>query len=616
MTSPEKAAWSRLMLNGTISPDEHFSPSKAKEKHYSSLLRQTQAASPLQDLPPKNPSGTSGEWSAAKPCPICDRIKDDDCRISDDGKAVLCHHGSTHRPPAGLKLGQVTKAQWAYCGEKESAAGTASLFKIDTPRPAAIGFGRDPSPEKSKERSWSQLVAAMLDSIKAGDDDAAMATRAEAITRFRRTDSQIEAALFKLHTQQEIGITNAKGPDSLDLGRITGMKWQLEGFTPANDLILVWGEGGAGKTTAALGMGFAVINGEGFLDHTKPATPGKVLFIASDSGPQPLLSAIQELGHGSHAALAQGPSQAFYVWAADQDQGMTAWAADLRGCIRLLDFIKSHQISLVIIDSCKAVCSGASLDYTNNQLVTALLTYFKEVICPHTSVIWLNHDGVANGATAGAKAWKEVPSIVHAITNAVVKDSDGKKGRVDNGSRHWTVQKNRMGPKREFDFQLKDGELVVAPDVEKVGNCAEAVVQVISEQLALGINSVAKVDLQSELKRLHGYSHKTLDNTLTTMTRSHRPAIRRCLSRRGHYELINPLKGCEIKSLGISSNRSHTNGSSDFPTSSQWEKQVPNEKPLGSHREPPNPSHTNGSGLIPNVVGIHTFGSSWDLDSD
>jgi hypothetical protein len=206
--------------------------------------------------------------------------------------------------------------------------------------------------------------------------------------------------------------------------------------------------------------------------------------------------------------------------------------------------------------------------------------------------------------------------VVHAITNAVVRDGDGRKGRVDNDSRHWTVQKNRMGPRREFDFQLKDGELVVAPDVEKVGNCAEAVIRVMSEKLVLGFTSLAKADLQNELKRLHGYSHKTLDNTLTTMTRSHRPAIRRCPSRRGHYELINPPKGCEIKSLGISSNPSHTNGSSDFPANSQWEKQVPNQKPLGSHREPLNPSHTNGSSLIPTISQVHPLGSSWDTDAD
>ena len=511
------------MLNGTISPDEHFSPSKAKEKHYSSLLRQTQAASPLQDLPPKNPSGTSGEWSAAKPCPICDRIKDDNCRISSDGKAVLCHHGSTHRPPAGLKLGQVIKTQWAFCGEEETAAGTASLFKIDKPRPGP--------------RSWSNLINAILEAIKAGDDDKGMAARAEAITHFRRTDSQIEAELFKLHTQQETGGNTSKAPESLDMSQITGMEWKIEGFVPANDQTLLWGGGGAGKTIAAVEMCFAVIDGRGFLDHTKPATPGKVLFIASDSGPQPLLHAIQELGYGEHPALAQGPSQAFYVWAADQGQGMSAWAADLRNCIRLLQFSRSHQISLVVIDSCKAVCSAASLDYTSNQLVTALLTYFKEVICPHTSVVWLNHDGVADGATAGAKAWKEVPSIVHAITNAMAKSKDGKKPKVDNDSRHWTVQKNRMGPRREFDYRLKDGALELAPEVEPIANCADAVLSIMREQSVLGWPTMAVIDLQNEIYHRYGYSAKSLSNTLTSVTRGHSPEVRRCPGKRGHYEL-------------------------------------------------------------------------------
>ena len=464
--------------------------------------------------------------------------------------------------------------------------------------------------------TWSQLVGLTLEAIKAGDDDRAMEARAAAITRFRRSDSQIEAALFKLHTQQETGGNTSKAPESLDLSQITGMEWKIEGFVPANDQTLLWGGGGAGKTIAAVEMCGAVIDGRGFLDHTKPAMQGKVLFIASDSGPQPLLHAIQELGYGEHPALARGPSQAFYVWAADQDQGMSAWVADLRSCIRLLQFIRSHQISLVVIDSCKAVCSGAGLDYTSNQLVTALLTYFKEVICPHTSVVWLNHDGVADGATAGAKAWKEVPSIVHAITNAMAKDKDGKKPKVDNDSRHWTVQKNRMGPRREFDYRLQDGALVLAPEVEPIANCADAVLSVMREQSVLGWPTMAVIDLQSEIRSRYGYSAKSLNNTLTTVTRGHSPAVRRCPGKRGHYELTDPLKGCELKTSGISSNPSHTNGSNDFPTTSQQEERLPKVKSSGSHREVPDRRHSNGTGLIPDILGIHPLGSSWDAVAD
>ncbi len=248
-----------------------------------------------------------------------------------------------------------------------------------------------------QQRTYSELLVAMLVATIAGDDDELMGLRAETMARFRRSDAQVEAALFKLHTQREVGGKATQAPESLDLSRISGMDWLIEGFIPDNDQTLLWGNAGSGKTTAALAAACAVVRGTGLLDHSQPAPRGGVLFIASDSGVPPIYAAMQEMGMADMPEVQNGPQKRLHVWASDPDQGMTAWAADLRGCIRLLEFIQQHRIRLVLIDSCKAVCSGAGLDYTSNQLVTALLTYFKEVICPHTAVVWLNHDGTARG---------------------------------------------------------------------------------------------------------------------------------------------------------------------------------------------------------------------------
>ena len=332
----------------------------------------------------------------------------------------------------------------------------------------------EPSRSQIEQRSWGELREAMLLATIANNDDELMQLRAETMNRFRRTDAQIEAALFKLHTQIEIGSNAFEEQDSLDLSKISGMDWLVEGFIPDNDLTLLWGNAGSGKTTAALAGGSSVLQGTGLLDHNQPAPIGSVLFIASDSGASPLYAAMQDLGIADLPKVQDGPQKRFHVWAADADQGMTAWAADLRGCIRLLEFIKRHQIRLVLIDSCKAVCSGAGLDYTNNQLVTALLTYFKEVICPHAAVVWLNHDGTARGANAGAKAWKEIPSMVHSIIR-----EENKDGSFINDRRLWRVIKSRMGPTRDFYYELNQGELRLCPNQEKVGNCLERVVDVL-----------------------------------------------------------------------------------------------------------------------------------------
>jgi len=374
------------------------------------------------------------------------------------------------------------------------------------------------------------------------NDDELMQLRAETMNRFRRTDAQIEAALFKLHTQIEIGSSTAEEPESLDLSKISGMDWLVEGFIPDNDLTLLWGNAGSGKTTAALAGGNSVLQGTGLLDHNQPAPIGSVLFIASDSGASPLYAAMQDLGMADHPEVQDGPQKQFHVWAADADQGMTAWAADLRGCIRLLEFIKRHQIRLVLIDSCKAVCSGAGLDYTNNQLVTALLTYFKEVICPHAAVVWLNHDGTARGANAGAKAWKEIPSMVHSIIR-----EENKDGSHFNDRRLWRVVKSRMGPTREFHYELNQGELRLCPNQERVGNCLARVVDVLMGAMQLeGLASLTKAELVERICMAGGPSRKTLDNSLTTATRAKHPEV--CRAGRGNYKLApriaESLKGC------------------------------------------------------------------------
>ncbi|MCP9914609.1 AAA family ATPase [Cyanobium sp. BA20m-14] len=75
--------------------------------------------------------------SPLDPCPVCGR--DDaggDCRISDDGALVLCHHGSTFSPPSGLKSGDVVLGKdlqsWAY--DKETGDGRCSVFTLHKER--------------------------------------------------------------------------------------------------------------------------------------------------------------------------------------------------------------------------------------------------------------------------------------------------------------------------------------------------------------------------------------------------------------------------------------------------------------------------------------------------
>lgn len=70
---------------------------------------------------------------------------------------------------------------------------------------ATTGDAKQEGQRDDQPPSYGALMSSLLAATIAGDDDELMRLRAETITQFRRTDAQIEAALFKLHTQREVG---------------------------------------------------------------------------------------------------------------------------------------------------------------------------------------------------------------------------------------------------------------------------------------------------------------------------------------------------------------------------------------------------------------------------
>lgn len=376
---------------------------------------------------------------------------------------------------------------------------------------------------------WGDVLARMLLAIKEGDQDLEMDLRASIMSTYRRTDQQVDAALFKLHTKNIAGIKTRKKRSGLDLSRIKASEWLIPGFVIKNDLTLIYGNAGSGKTTVALGLANALLQGKGFLDHQIQTTLGRVLFIASDSGAQPLLSALQDMNMIDLPEYQEGAEKRFYVWAAEPDQEMLNWDISLANCIELQSFVVNAKIDLVIIDSCKAVFSSAGIDYADNNLVTAVLTYFKQVICASTSVIFINHDGREKGAAAGAKAWKEIPSIVHQI-----KRPDEKKNEGVKSFREWTCVKNRLGTERQFYYRLDDGLLAVTQATDVVGNCIDEIVRCLRD------SPEGQLHLNDFCQRLSPmFSLGTIKNTLTSAVNGSRPRLRRVPNRRGFYRLIN-----------------------------------------------------------------------------
>ena len=112
----------------------------------------------LLTLPFKQVRNVSDGFKASgkgNPCPICGRVKDGDCRIG--AEIVLCHHGSSHHPPEGLKPGEThigaDGQQWAYT--KDTSDGRAATYVIHQPLPVVASQPRRiqfaPLPEVTAE---------------------------------------------------------------------------------------------------------------------------------------------------------------------------------------------------------------------------------------------------------------------------------------------------------------------------------------------------------------------------------------------------------------------------------------------------------------------------------
>lgn len=382
-----------------------------------------------------------------------------------------------------------------------------------------------------RDQTYTEAVDEMLQAIVDGDDDKAMDKRAEIMTRWRQTNATIEAKLFQRFMQQSTGIKARAKRRSLDLSRVQGLDYLVDGFLIDNDLNLFFGKAGSGKTTAALGAAFASIRGTGFLDHNHASPKRRTLFIASDSGAAPLKATLQDMGLIGIPETSEGADKAFHVWAADEGQGQEKWVADLKGCIQLLEFVKEEDIGLVMVDSCKSICAGESADYTSNQWVTAMLTWMKEVLAPHCCLVLINHDGVARGAAAGAKAWAEIPSSVHEIQ---LVEEDGRP----TDRRRWITLKNRLGGVRTFEYEMIDGQLSLAMGQEKIHNCLDQIVYTLMEALAEeGRKYLTRKELLERLMR-KGVQRKTIINTLTIAVRARKPEIEPQPNVRGGYRLV------------------------------------------------------------------------------
>jgi hypothetical protein len=392
----------------------------------------------------------------------------------------------------------------------------------------------------------SELLALAVNSAESGDEDTYAEIAAELMSRFRMTGSQIQAALIRLLTSRKAG---GRTPQAgmVNISTVDHLDHLVSGFIAAREQTLFHAPKGCGKTIAALAVARAVVTGTPLLDRGTAPKPGRVLYLATDSGCASMHTQMQELGLLDLPEFQhEHPEQRFYIRGHDTGQGITAWEATIPEILWLIQTIRDQKIDLVIVDSAKACLSLTDLEYTDNKAVGALLTLFQRVVCPHAAVLWLHHDGRENGHNAGAKAWAEIPVMVHRIERAEQPKGgrDEGEGQLPKGARKWACIKSRIsGDEREFHYVLTpDGGLQVTADVEIVSNCRDAVIDVLRRALLAGRDDLSRQELLEEVMRRHGRSFRSTENTVAAMARGRAPDLVRPGRGRGRYALSPRLR--------------------------------------------------------------------------
>lgn len=366
-----------------------------------------------------------------------------------------------------------------------------------------------------EDLNYSEILKQLLGYIEAEDKNKEMDARAILKRKFAISDTLVDSALLQEFSNRKTKRIEAKH-ESIDWKSVEKLHYTLDGFIIKGDVSLVYGPAGTGKTVMMCAVAHALAKGRNLLDRSAQCIPQKSLFICTDSGPEALKKSFDDLGIDTETdplLKAGDPQQMIFTWGYAPEQGHDSWVCNINGIVKLERFIREQKLGLVIIDSAKSVSSGAGWSYTDNQQVKAIIKYLREGVANSTgcSICFISHDGSQSGSHSGAKAWAEEPSMV--ISLMAVKDENGSVTGVK--AQFLKDRAAVVEPQRSFTYTLKVGEgFQLASGEQVVGNCAEAIIEILWEAYRNGRVTLSTQGLKDEARARHNYSAKTVENTL------------------------------------------------------------------------------------------------------
>ena len=132
------------------------------------------------------------------PCPSCGRVKDADCRWTDD--VIFCHQGSSHGPDPNLKISDVIDIDgtpWALVKTGSGYDNQAHVFKPHTARSTTTAVNRPNLLDHQAKRS---IAVVALERFFTAHE------RAWQLGDFHQmTLDQLREAITVIHAAQDIG---------------------------------------------------------------------------------------------------------------------------------------------------------------------------------------------------------------------------------------------------------------------------------------------------------------------------------------------------------------------------------------------------------------------------
>ena len=229
--------------------------------------------------------------------------------------------------------------------------------------------------------------------------------------------------------------------------------WLIPNLFPLGKASLIYGDSGAGKTSIALHIANAYIEGMPFADSVYPAKKDdrKVLFIASDGQGDAYDHLIDYAEQSGFLNENENFANSFEVYAASEDNSSGPFNFSEPHLANLFEMLKKGEYGLVFVDSLKAACMGTN--FTIDDRSISLPMRLVQAMCAKAkaTLIWLHHTNKSNSESShragGSTDVIEIVSSAHELKHKWDEISD-------QGKSEWLVQKLRGSSKRKFSYSF------------------------------------------------------------------------------------------------------------------------------------------------------------------